>query len=152
MKQESIADMKLVLPKEFFDGCENGSIAIVEKFIKQALYPIDAVSSEGWTGLIKACYNQHGEVVKLLVENGANVNATNENGTTVFMYAKTALQQLPKKTELLTYLLDHGADINALDVRHKSVLDYVIENGAHELADWLILNGARKGSFWSRDS
>ncbi|MDA7521079.1 ankyrin repeat domain-containing protein [Verrucomicrobia bacterium] len=137
--------MQLVSLKAFHHACESGHFGTVEKFVKQATHPIDAVSVEGWTGLIMACYNQNNEEAKFLVENGANVNATNQNGTTVFMYAKTPIQKFPKKTELLAYLLDHGANINALDNRHKSVLDYVIENGAYELAKWLIKNGACKG-------
>ena len=91
--------MTLLSLKAFHDACENGCISIVKKFVEQSRYPIDAVSTEGWTGLIMACFNQNNEVAKFLIENGANVNATNQKGTTVFMYAKTPVQKKTEDTE-----------------------------------------------------
>ena len=139
-------NMETVSIEAFHHACEHGFFDIVKKFVDQANHPLDVVSKGGWTGLIMACYNQNIKEAKFLVENGANVNATNQNGTTVFMYAKTPIQKSPKNTELLTYLLDHEAEINALDRRNKSVLDYVLENGAHDLASWLVQNGAKRSN------
>lgn len=143
---EVLSTMTIISLRAFHDACEVGCFPVVKKFVEQARYPIDAVSEEGWTGLIMACFNQNNDVAKYLVENGANVNAANQNGTTVFMYAKTPVQKKPQETELLSYLLAHGADINALDNRHWTVLDYVIENNADELACWLVEQGATRNS------
>jgi hypothetical protein len=41
--------------------------------------------------------------------------------------------------------MDAGAEINHLDSFNKSVLDYVIDNGALKLGKWLILKGAKHG-------
>ena len=128
----------------FHRACEVGAFEVVKRFVDQGVYPLDVISKGGWTGLIIACFNQNHREAKFLVENGANVNATNKNGTTVFMYAKTPIQSVPNNTELLSYLLCHGAKINALDKRNKTVLDYVVENGADELAKWLVQNGAKR--------
>lgn len=86
-------------------------------------------------------------VASFLIEKGADVNATTSMGTTVFMYAKTAVQDDPTQTEILELLLQNGADINAkCTVRGWTVLDYVIRNEAHELQLWLTKKGAKKGS------
>lgn len=74
---------------------------------------------------------------------GANVNAVNKKGTTVFMYAKTPVQNRHKDTSLLTYLLKCGAEINKKDTFGKTVLDYVIENDDLYLVNWLKSNGAK---------
>ena len=60
------------------------------------------------------------------------------------MYAKTPVQKNENNTELLGYLIKKGADINAVDMYGKSVLDYVIENGYNNLASWMIKMGAKK--------
>ena len=129
--------------ERFHHACQSGELSEVARFVMDRPDQIDSPSPQGWTGLIMACFNEHADVVRCLVEAGADINATNAKGTTVFMYAKTPVQNHQQQTELLTYLLDHGADINALDCHGKSVLDYVIENGAMELADWLRSRGAR---------
>jgi len=91
-----------------------------------------------------ACYNEHLEVVKFLVNAGSNINATNTNGTTVFMYAKTPVQAHQKDFSILQFLLNHGANINALDSKGKTVLDYVANNNAPIVLDWLKKHGAKK--------
>ena len=131
----------------FHHACKTGKLDAVGAFLSSDPDRIDEKSPEGWTGLIVACFNQQFEVAKLLVENGADVNATNAKGTTVFMYAKTPIQNNDQEsTKILDYLLDKGADINRLDIFNKSVLDYVIENGATVLADWLKSKGALIGA------
>lgn len=132
-------------PEIFFNACLKGDYAIVQTYIDEGRYDLDLKSKEGWTGLVMACFNENIEVAKLLIRSGADINATNHKGTTVFMYAKTPIQKKPEETGFLQYLLDHGADINALDHKKKSVLDYVIENECPSLAKWLKSKGAETG-------
>lgn len=85
------------------------------------------------------------EVASLLVDCGADVNATTLKGTTVFMYAKTAVQHRPEQTQLLELLLKNKANINArCTVRGWTVLDYVLRNEADNLATWLREKGAKR--------
>ena len=135
----------MIQPEDFFNACVHGDLELVGKFIEQNEYPIDIKSKEGWTGLVMACYNEKHEIAKLLIDHGADINATNDKGTTIFMYAKTPIQEKQNQTDFLQYLIDNGADINALDHKGKSVLDYVIENNALILAEWLVEKGAKRG-------
>ena len=129
--------------KMFYKACKKGDLDSVKSFISSNPEDIDVPSKDGWTGLIIACHHEQKEVVKLLIEMGANVNAANKKGTTVFMYAKTPVQNIHKDTSLLNYLLKCGAKINKKDVFGKTVLDYVIENDDLYLANWLKFKGAK---------
>jgi ankyrin repeat protein len=59
--------------------------------------------------------------VKLLVEAGADVQARDIDGKTALHYL---FEQSPACLPAATYLLAHGAEINAVDERGYSVLDY----------------------------
>jgi ankyrin repeat protein len=57
------------------------------------------------TALILACQNNHSEIIKLLVDNGAEVNVKNKGGFTPFMSSDDI--------EIRKFLLEKGAEINA---------------------------------------
>lgn len=135
--------MYKITPEKFFNACITGDSDIVMEFLNENQYPIDIRNEKNWTGLIMACFNEREKVAKLLIENGADINATNHKGTTVFMYAKTPVQQNPTKVFLLNYLLENGANINAKDEKGLTVLDYVKKNGYKVLANWLKSKGAK---------
>ena len=78
-----------------------------------------------------------------LISKGANVNAVNGKGTSVFMYAKTPVLQNFKELNILNLLISNGAKINHLDKFNKSVLDYVYDLNDERLLKWLISKGAK---------
>jgi len=134
------------ITEEYFTACANGDLDTVKKIIETgSLNNIDIKSPEGWTGLIISCFNKRYEIVNFLIANKANINATNTKGTSVLMYAKTPVQQNQDDTKTLKLLIDAGADINHLDSFNKSILDYVMDNGAFKLGEWLISKGAKYG-------
>ena len=63
------------------------------------------------------------EVVKMLLEKGADVNAKNTKGWTALMIAS-----LRGQTEVVKNLLEKGADVNAKDEDGKSALKHAINN------------------------
>lgn len=96
----------------------------------------------GWTALVKAAYNQHLEVVKWLINNGANVNYANQNGTSVLMYSKTKALGTGN-FEVMDTLIKRGANVNHRDKKRGwTILGYVKEARDQEMADFLIKNGA----------
>ncbi|MDP5048338.1 MAG: ankyrin repeat domain-containing protein [Saprospiraceae bacterium] len=133
------------ITETYFTACSNGNLEVVKFFLETGKLDIDERSPEGWTGLIISCFNQQFEIAKFLIDNKADINATNLKGTSVFMYAKTPILKNQNNTKILELLMDAGAEINHLDSFNKSVLDYVIDNGSLKLGKWLILMGAKHG-------
>ncbi len=125
----------------FWDACRVGNIFEVKKVIKK-IDDINKHNNEGWNAIIISAYNHHIEIIKYLLENGANINSINKNGTTVFMYAKTKVIQ-NNNYEILDFLLENGADINKKDVKNCwTVLDYVKQTGEVQLIEYLKNKGA----------
>ncbi len=128
----------------FWEACVDGDLGRVRELAPR-LDEIDIRHPRGWTGLIMACRHGHPEVARYLVEQGADIHATNAKGTTVFMYAKTPVME-SGKTEILDWLLELGADINAVDVFGKTVLDYVPDSEHPDLHRFLVARGAQPGA------
>lgn len=80
-------------------------------------------------------YDVYMDIVKLLVENGADVIKSNYNGG-------TCLINSIHNYELTQYMLDHGANIDATDYQFKTALHYAIQQGRYEVTRLLLSRGA----------
>lgn len=69
----------------------------------------------------------HYNIVKFLIENGADISKSNEYGGNCLINSITSYK-------LCKLLLDHGADVNACDLSNKSALHYSIDEHNHEVA------------------
>ena len=71
------------------------------------------------------------EYVKFLVENGADINSTNENGETILFPTLINDHQsfgyCTKEVQILLALIDFGIDIHHKDNKNKEALDYINE-------------------------
>lgn len=128
-------------------------------------------SLEGKTPLIIAVGNSYIDTAKILIENGANINAVDIEGWSALSYAvnngdieiaKLLLENKAKiKDELLIaikspivesrinmmkLLIDNKANINYTDENGFSPLNIAIESGDMELTKFLITNGANVNS------
>ena len=61
-------------------ACTLGDLKLVKKSINKA--DVNGLASDGWTPLIRASKNNYLEIVKYLVEHGANLNIRNSAGFT----------------------------------------------------------------------
>jgi len=119
-------------------GCEAGRVSVVSAHLDMFPSLIERRTKQGWTPLIVAAFNQHLEVVELLLERGADPNASGRNGTTPVMYAKTALLGASiDDRRLIQALFSAGADLNRTDCFGKDVFHYIEKAGAADLLAWM---------------
>lgn len=99
----------------FIEACERGDIDFVREALKNNKSLANASEKGNYTALIRASKNGHTNVAKLLIDNGANVNAMDENGGTPLTWAVGDLDGYPNMVELL---LKAGADVNRTTERN----------------------------------
>lgn len=77
----------------------------------------------------------HYEIVKFLIENGADISKSNEYGGNCLINSVT-------NYKLCKLLLEHGADVNAYDLQNKTPLHYAIHEHNYEVASKLLIGFA----------
>ena|GEM_PF-4639542 len=106
---------------EFVQICERGTPEEVLRAIKDGAN-VNAVYGElNWTALFRAAYfNDNPEVTRLLIENGANINAQDRNGNTALI--QMVSHHRPRHALLL---LDMGANVNVTNNNGHNVLNFI---------------------------
>ena len=76
---------------DFYMACRNGDIALVNRYLKtMTAREVNKVEeSNGSTALHAASYFGHGDIVKRLLEIGANTHTRNSHGNTAEQEAST---------------------------------------------------------------
>tara|TARA_B100000963_G_scaffold361702_1_gene398804 strand:+ start:3510 stop:4676 length:1167 start_codon:yes stop_codon:yes gene_type:complete len=118
----------------YLDGIENiyefaeCDISRAEELLSH-LCGVNDCDENGWSPLIIAAYSGNLKVMKFLVKSGANVNAVNNNGTSVLMYAKDfALKNKDKRG--FDFLVQNNANINHQDFSGRQLSDYISQSEA----------------------
>lgn len=78
------------------------------------------------------------EPVKILLDQGANINAQNRAGDTALIIAGWNLEDL----ELVTYLVEHGADLDIANRNGDTPLIDAADKGSIEILEYLLRKGA----------
>lgn len=164
-KNISAVDLKLL------ESLSQNSAKIMQMIIDKVDKKLINDSLEGKTPLIIAVGNSYIDTAKILIENGADVNAVDIEGWSALSYAvnngdieiaKLLLENKAKiKGELLIaikspivesrinmmkLLIDNKANINYTDENGFNPLNIAIESGDMELTKFLITNGANVNS------
>ncbi|KAJ8687167.1 hypothetical protein QAD02_022961 [Eretmocerus hayati] len=92
---------------------------------------INAESDSGSTPVRSACFMTHLDIVSYLVDNGGDILKANYNGG-------TCLINSVQSVELCTFLLQHGANVNATDIQNKTALHYAIQEHRFETTKLLL--------------
>lgn len=121
----------------FVNHARNGECSEVAKSIADG-QPIDQVDSLGQTALIAAVSHNSLECVKLLLDHQANANVPDGSGWSPLIYAA----YFGGSNELLTELLNHGADIDARNDRDVTALFLASASGHEEQVKFLLSHGA----------
>lgn len=99
-----------------FDAAETGDVEHIKDYLSAGKSP-DAIDFRGFSLLQIAIEHQHPEIVKLLLEAGANPNLIDRFGTTPISRAIDAARDdaddrdAEPSLELVEMLLHHGADV-----------------------------------------
>ena len=94
---------------------ENGDQEMVERLIKGDVNINEQY--QGWTPLMKAAEENQGEIIKLLLENHADIDVANRKGRTALSFAAAPSMKRPTAIDALQVLLDNGADPSQKDDR-----------------------------------
>ena len=106
---------------------------LVEKLIARGAQ----VNNTGWTALHYAASAGNVEIVKLLLEHAAYIDAESPNKTTPLMMAARG-----KHRAVCDALLEEGADPSLINERDLSAAGFALRAGDRELADLLEKNAA----------
>ena len=148
---------------EFIEICENGTEQEILDAINNGRYVngamnkrayIDArgCSPDGITTLMWASMRRKEEIVKALLNAGADVNATTYDGRTALMFALTGISDAQKVAVLL---LDAGADVSIETRDGRTAFDYaknvirdkgILRRLAPAIDDYQFLDLCRKGT------
>ncbi len=167
-KSKTAAAIVLMLPFLLFTACDRSAPRSdnpdVRRWIRQddfvyaayrgdlaemkALFAegVDVNASTGGGGhetdpaLIVAAGEGHIEVVKFLLDNGADVNIKGTNGIdTALMSAAGGGHK-----EIVKLLIDKGADVNAIGSKGRTALAIAVDKNHSEIIEMLKRAGARK--------
>ena len=111
----------------------NGNLAMCKKLVARGANP----NLPGWTPLIYAATNNQIEVMRYLIEVGADVNAESPNGTTALMMAARG-----GHVEAVKLLLARGAEVNRRNQGGATALSWARRGGFDVIDNALTDRGA----------
>jgi methionyl-tRNA formyltransferase len=124
--------------ESFFRVLRSGEIESAIRWAHR-LQNIDERDQNGWTPLIVSCYLGVERCVLELIKLGADVNASNFNGTTPLMYAYTFYEK-SLDFRICELLILQGADIHAKDHNGRNIESYSRERKSHILYEELMVH------------
>lgn len=89
----------------------------------------------GWNPLIYAATNGYHEIVTFLLDSGANINVTTDNGTTALMMAVRGSHY-----DTVKLLLARGANLQASNEAGETALDWANKKGHSKIMQLLLDN------------
>jgi ankyrin repeat protein len=133
--KENEMNGKIDLNEEILKAAENGDIVTVNKCLKIDKNLVRIEDSDGYTPLHRATYNNHIEVVKLLIESGANVSSRTSDGWQP-IHSAAKWQHI----QLLDLLVSCGADVNAVSNGGNTALHLAANHNSREVLEFLLFH------------
>ena len=115
------------------------SCLIVKQLINRGANINAVTNDEKLTPLMLACKNKNVSVVNCLLQNGANVVLTSDNGWTALHFV---VDEFNDSSEILRSLLNNGADVNARSIDNETPLMVASQSSDVETVTLLIEQGA----------
>ena len=123
--------------RELIEAVRRGNVGTVTNILRNG-FNGQFRDREGWSPLHRAAEGGNLEILKKLLNNGADVNDKNEgNGNNALMVASEEGHE-----EIVQELIKRGADVNAINDEQKSALYLASNNGKRDAAAELLAGGA----------
>lgn len=118
-------------------AAECGNLALVQNLVKAGA-DVNCVANDGFTPLHNAAMNNHDEIIRFLVMNGARVNVkTKEEKITPLMLVayKGSLEQV-------RFLVDKGAHIQVVTAQRQPPINFAVRRGDLKIVKYFIEKNA----------
>jgi hypothetical protein len=113
---------------DIWTAAAQGNLEVIKQHVAAGT-DLDAKEpTGGGTPLMGAALFGQAKAASLLIENGANINARNNDGATALLVAAFFC-----RTETVRLLLSRGADVNAKNIRAETALDTVAGEWTQQL-------------------
>ncbi|MDT8364194.1 MAG: ankyrin repeat domain-containing protein [Nitrosomonas sp.] len=110
----------------------HGQVEMVKQLYKKNAH----FEHAGWSPLIYAATNGHHEIVAFLLDSGAHINATTDNGTTALMMAVRG-----NHYDTVKLLLTRGANLQASNEAGETALNWADKKERNNIVKLLRENG-----------
>ena len=80
IREENLDEELLPSPEVMLESCEKGMVDRVLEILDTEPSLLNCKDEDGYSPLHRACYNGHLDVVRVLLERGADVRAATEDG------------------------------------------------------------------------
>jgi len=120
---EALSDSQILIREIFsLDKVKTGALILIKKkmYINVLSTSKYARYDEGRTPMMLASISNQYDVIKALIDNGADINAKSEDGMNIIHYALYRGDDM--KTEILKLLINNGAKINEKDKNGRTPL------------------------------
>jgi len=132
-----LASKKPSLP--VFEAAALGEAEQLKQVLEKDPSRANAVGADGFQPLGLACFFNHPQTARLLVENGADVNTPSHNTQSITpLHSVVAGRNL----ELARLLLEHGASVDTPQKGGYTALHAAVQNEQLEMVELLLAHGA----------
>lgn len=132
--------MTTLASQPFHQAAKDGNVQLLRRASKKELNKQDHT---GWTAVHWAAWNGNAELVKAVLDKGADVNAYDNNGSTALHVAAQY-----GNLESLEHLIERGSNVWALDDQGRTAATVARNNNKLEAAQYL----DTQASYWELQS
>ena len=125
------------LGPDLINAARLGDLEAVKKFASLGAHVTNQRDEGGWSALHGACYANSSPIVRVLIKQGAKIEAATSQGYTALIEACAT-----KKTAVCEALIQHGANVDAVDQDCWTPLHYAAAEKAKDIVKLLLSAGA----------
>ncbi len=122
------------------EACDSGKFDMVKLLVTKHRASVTLEDKKKWSAIHFACRQNPPEMLKFIVDQRANVNATSDLGATPLIMAVAS-----KRQPQVEFLIQRKADVNKPDAWNRTLLHIAAKNNDKVLLDLLIKSGAKCG-------